>query len=127
MRTGGNGPPPQRRPSLGAIVSGMTGEKENLCSNLSDWLRWGGMSNGSGLPSDGSKDTQVPREVEQITVSLAAKAADDLRRVATRTNLTQTDIVNRALSMYEFIDAELTEGAELIVRKEGRDFVVKVL
>ena len=85
------------------------------------------MSNGSGLPSDGSKDTRAPRKAEQITVSLAAKAADDLRRVAIRTNLSQTDIVNRALSMYEFIDSELTEGAELIVRKDGQDYVVRVL
>ena len=65
--------------------------------------------------------------VEQITVALVAQAAADLQRTHDRTRLSKTDIVNRALSLYEFIDAELNEGAELIVRRHGRNHLLKFL
>jgi hypothetical protein len=88
-------------------------------------------SNGSGIPDESAIDsaeaTRAPRVATRITVSLAAKAADDLQRIVIRTHLSHTDIVNRAVSMYEFIDSELAEGAELIVRKDGKDHVVRLL
>jgi hypothetical protein len=62
-----------------------------------------------------------------ITVALVEKAAADLKRTHERTRLSKTDIVNRALSLYEFIDAELGEGAELVVRRDGRDNLLKLL
>jgi hypothetical protein len=71
---------------------------------------------------------RVPAAViERITVSLVGKAAADLRRTHTRTRLSKTDIVNRAVSLYEFIDDELSRGAELIVKHPGRpDHVIKL-
>jgi hypothetical protein len=88
-------------------------------------------SNRSGLPadlvSDSAKNASSPRAATRITVSLVSKAAADLRRAIARTHLSQTDIVNRAVSLYEFIDSELAEGAEIIVRKEGQDQVVRLL
>jgi hypothetical protein len=62
-----------------------------------------------------------------ITVALVEKAAADLARTHERTGLSKTDIVNRALSLYDFIDAELSEGAELIVRRDGRANLLKML
>ncbi len=62
-----------------------------------------------------------------ITVALVEKAAADLQRTHERTRLSRTDIVNRALSLYEFIDAELGDGAELIVRRNGQDNLLKLL
>ena len=41
--------------------------------------------------------------------------------------MSKTDIINRAISAYEFIEAELGEGAEIIVRRDGRDHYVKLL
>lgn len=64
---------------------------------------------------------------DRITVALVPKAADDLQRTHERTGLSKTDVVNRAISLYEFIDAELANGAELIVRRDGRDLLVKLL
>jgi hypothetical protein len=64
---------------------------------------------------------------DRITVALVAKAAADLLRTHSRTGLSKTDIVNRALSLYEFIDAELHDGAELIVRRDGHDNLLKLL
>lgn len=77
---------------------------------------------------DGTKITSSSvREVTRITVSLALAAAADLRRAIARSHLSQTDIVNRAISLYEYIDSELADGAELIIRKNGQDHVVKIL
>jgi hypothetical protein len=64
---------------------------------------------------------------EPITVVLVVKAADDLQLTHERTNLSKTDIVNRAVSLYEFVDAELTAGAELIVRRDGEEYLVKLM
>lgn len=70
---------------------------------------------------------QAPPATTRITVSLIRKAAADLKATVDRTGLSQTDIVNRALTLYEFIDGELEQGAELVLRKEGRDHVLKLL
>ena len=53
---------------------------------------------------------------ERITVALIAKAAEDLKRTQARTGLSKTDIVNRALSLYEFLDESLAGGSEILLR-----------
>ena len=58
---------------------------------------------------------------------LVAKAAADLQNVHERTHLSKTDIVNRAVSLYEFVDAELSAGAELVVRRDGQEYLIKLL
>jgi hypothetical protein len=64
---------------------------------------------------------------DPITVVLVAKAAADLQITQERSHLSTTDIVNRALSLYEFVDAELKGGAELIVRRDGQDYLVELI
>lgn len=64
---------------------------------------------------------------DRITVALVTKAADDLQRLQERSGLSKTDLVNRAISLYEFIDAELGEGADLIIRRDGREHIIKLL
>jgi hypothetical protein len=53
---------------------------------------------------------------ERITVALISKAAADLQRLQDRTSLSKTDIVNRAISLYEFIDEEMRAGRDLLIR-----------
>jgi hypothetical protein len=69
----------------------------------------------STAPS-GHADRQVVGE--RITVALIAKATDDLRKIQERTGLSKTDVVNRALILYEFIDSRLAEGSELTLRNK---------
>lgn len=68
-------------------------------------------------------------KVEQrITVALVSKAATDLASTRERTKLTRTDIVNRAISLYRFLDEELDAGAELLLRRQdGSTHLVKLL
>jgi hypothetical protein len=68
--------------------------------------------------------------VERITVALIARSAEDLRRTQERTGLSKTDIVNRALTLYDFIDDRLASGSsELIIRNKdtGETELIKLL
>jgi hypothetical protein len=74
--------------------------------------------------------TQVAEgQVERITVALIPKASDDLQRLQERTGLSKTDIANRAITLYEFIDEQLRAGRDVLVRdnetKESQ--VIKLL
>jgi hypothetical protein len=72
---------------------------------------------------------QPPALGERITVSLIPAVADDLRRLQERTNLTKTDIANRAITSYEFLDAQIQTGHDLIVRdrRTGETQLVRFL
>jgi hypothetical protein len=65
--------------------------------------------------------------VDRITVALIPRAAGDLQNVQDRTGMSKTDIVNRAITLYEFIDAELAAGSELIICRDGTNHIVKLL
>jgi hypothetical protein len=57
-----------------------------------------------------------PPPGDRITVALIPKAGDDLQRLQDRTSLSKTDITNRAITLYEFIDAQLRAGRDLLIR-----------
>ena len=65
---------------------------------------------------------------ERITVALIPKAAAELALLQERTGLSKTDLANRAISLYEFIDGEMSDGREILVRDaDGTVLVVKLL
>lgn len=65
----------------------------------------------------------------RITVTLIPKAAGNLARLQDRTGLSKTDIINRAVSLYEFIEAQMQAGADLLLRDRatGDAHLVKLL
>lgn len=67
--------------------------------------------------------------VDRVTVALIPKASDDLQRLLDKTGLSKTDIVNRAISLYEFFETQLEAGNDLIVRdpKTGETQLVRFL
>jgi len=65
----------------------------------------------AGRPAGGTEEP-----AERITVALIPRAAGGLRRLQERTNLSKTDLANRAITSYEFFDAYLQAGHELLVR-----------
>jgi hypothetical protein len=60
----------------------------------------------------------APPATARITVALIEKARLDLDRLKDRTGLSITDIVNRAISLYEFVDAQVKDGNDLLVRDQ---------
>ena len=59
---------------------------------------------------------QTPVTTERITVALIPKVTVDLARLQERTGLGKTDVVNRAISLYEFIEAQMEVGRDILVR-----------
>jgi hypothetical protein len=70
--------------------------------------------------SNGAAEEDVvrlqPTTVDRITIALIPKAAEDLQELQDRTSLSKTDLVNRAITLYEFIDAQQRSGRELLLR-----------
>jgi len=57
--------------------------------------------------------------VLRISIGLIAQAARDLRRTQERSGLSVADIVNRALTLYEFVDSCRAAGDQILVRRNG--------
>lgn len=62
----------------------------------------------------------------RITVGLIGKAARDLRRTQQRSGLGVADIVNRAVSLYEFVDSRQAAGDQILLRRGGAGRVERV-
>jgi hypothetical protein len=60
-------------------------------------------------------DDRMPTS-ERITVALVPKVAGELQRLQERTSLSKTDLANRAITMYEFIEAQTSAGREVLMR-----------
>lgn len=64
----------------------------------------------------------------RITVALVPKAADALGLLHEQTGLSKTDLVNRALQVYAFLEEKMTGGGEVLVRsRDGKVNQVKFL
>ena len=66
------------------------------------------------------QQSSPPQSTERITVALIPKAASDLQSLQERSGLSKTDLVNRAIALYEFIDAQLREGKEVLIRDTAK-------
>lgn len=55
----------------------------------------------------------------KITAALIPQAAQDLESAVARSGRGKTDIVNRAIILFAYVDAQLAAGRELLIR--GRD------
>lgn len=62
-------------------------------------------------------------------MALVRKAGEDLQHLQDRTGLSKTDIVNRAITLYEFLDSQLQSGNDLLVRdpRTGETQLVRFL
>ena len=69
-------------------------------------------------PAEGRAGQRGPA-ADRVTVTLVPKAAGDLRQAVARTGLSKTDIINRAISLYEYLEDRLSNGAQLLIRDES--------
>jgi hypothetical protein len=74
-------------------------------------------------------DAPRPPVADRITVALIPKASEDLQRLQDRTSLSKTDITNRAITLYEFIDTQLSTGRDVLIRdnEAGTTEIVRLL
>ena len=63
-----------------------------------------------------------------IPFALVSGVAAELAQTCTRSELSRTDIVNRAISLYEFLDKERAGGTEMLLRRrDGSTFRVELI
>jgi hypothetical protein len=55
-------------------------------------------------------------EYIMVTVALIPSVADQLRCLQKNTNLSATDLTNRAITSYAFLDEQMRVGNDLMVR-----------
>lgn len=67
----------------------------------------------------------MPDGLQRVTVNLVSKSAASLDRLSVSTGLSKTDVINRALQVYDFIDSETEAGKQILVR--AADGTVEVL
>ena len=81
---------------------------------------------GNGV-SEGDAVRSQP--AERITISLIPKVVQDLQRLQDRTSLSKTDITNRAITLYEFIDAQIRANQDVLIRDRdtGETQIVKLI
>jgi len=71
---------------------------------------------------------ETPPVVDRLNVVLIAPAAQALADLQARTGLKKVDIANRALQIYEFVDAEMRAGKTLaVIDEDGTVQRVKIL
>ena len=56
---------------------------------------------------------------ERITVALIPSASAHLAALQERTGLSKTDLANRAITLYEFTDAQMRAGRDVLIRDNG--------
>lgn len=79
------------------------------------------------MSHESASSAKATRTAERITVTLVPKAADDLAALQERTGLSKTDLVNRALTAYDFIEGQMSAGAEILVRRGDETHLVAFL
>jgi hypothetical protein len=67
---------------------------------------------------DEKSETQRQLVAERVTVGLVPKVTAELQQLQSRTGLSKTDVVNRAISLYEFIEARMSSGDDLLLRRK---------
>jgi hypothetical protein len=69
------------------------------------------------LAQDDFQDPDTPPPAERIVVALLPKVMGEVKLLQDRTTLSRTDIANRAITLYEFIDRQLRAGHEILIRE----------
>jgi Ribbon-helix-helix protein, copG family len=62
------------------------------------------------------KSPMSPQKHDRLSVTLLPKVVGQLDRLQDRTGLSKTDVINRAISIYDFIDEQTREGRTLLLR-----------
>ena len=66
-------------------------------------------------------------ELTRVSVNLTRKATEALDSLAMRQELNQTDIINRAIQLYDVLDKELQEGKKLLLKHGDSIVELKIL
>jgi hypothetical protein len=63
-----------------------------------------------------TQNPEASTDLTRLTVNLVPAATDALDRCTSRERLSKTDVINRALQVYDFVTARQALGNELLFR-----------
>ncbi len=69
------------------------------------------------MPSDTAPETPPAGGARKVTVNLITRAVKALDRAMGRSGDTQTDVINRAVQMYDYLDEVTTAGGCVLVKR----------
>lgn len=75
-------------------------------------------------------DSANPKDrppAERVNVALVREVLEELALLQERTSLSRTDITNRAITLYEFVDRQLRSGHEVLIREKCTGKIQTVL
>lgn len=72
-----------------------------------------------GRAHESAPHGDAPGAKERVTVNLTGRGAGALSELVRRTGDSKTDVINRALSVYELIERITDEGGAVFVREKG--------
>ena len=80
------------------------------------------------VPPEQMGDDDRP-QVSRVTFGLIPKALTALLRLMTSTGLNRTDVINRAIQVYDLVDQNTGDGYEMVFRdlKTGHERVIEIL
>ncbi len=80
-------------------------------------------------PSYAASPRRSGQAPERITITLTAQVADQLLGLQSSTGLSKTDLINRAISLYDFTTRQFASGMEMLLRdpKTGEGQLVHLL
>ncbi|HVQ90256.1 MAG TPA: hypothetical protein VMU51_04400 [Mycobacteriales bacterium] len=74
--------------------------------------------NPSGRPGSERRAARGPG-LEKVTVNLTSRSVEALENTVAETGESKTDVINKALQLYAFIQAHIDAGGLLYVRDPG--------
>ena len=69
---------------------------------------------------------EMPRPVERITVGLIARVGSELRQLVEQTGMSKADVINRAVSLYSYIDSRTANGDEVLIRSKDTGEIERI-
>jgi hypothetical protein len=75
----------------------------------------------------GPQVTGPPPVIDYVTVALIPPVRASLQQLQDKTSLSQTDIFNRAVTLYEFVAAQLSAGREFLIRDGSTGEIQRVI
>ena len=64
-------------------------------------------------------DCRMASDLTRLTVNLTPTAADDLKYLCASTRLGKTDVVDRALRAYAWLEHRIADDYEMLIRPKG--------
>lgn len=65
--------------------------------------------------------------MRRVTIALSGRALEALARVTERAEISQTEALDRAVRLYDYLDERQAEGAEITLTVNGEQQIIRII